>query len=329
MAGVRLERVGRLAARHSELTEYRGHAAEGVVSVLVKRITRGGDAARARATVLREFEALTRARACVGPDLADSLPRPWLVLPELQALVVGKLPGVPLGQILRRHANPVTGSFQGRRAVEAVAQAGRWLQRFHAATAQAVRPFDGRAYAATCRDRLDRCLAVGMDGDTEMVTWRIASRASEAATGLEEHTAARHGDFLPQNVLVHQGRVAVADLENFADCDAVLVDVGTMSAFLRLMASVPLYSRRTLLAARTRFLDAYGEQGNSVLLMLHELLQSITVIAQLRPRATGILQARRVAWLSAAVRHLAFQIEAAHLSVGRPPLHAGPRVPQP
>lgn len=310
LAALGLRRVGRWSARHSELIEYRGGSPEQPAAILVKRITNSTDAARARATVLREYEALQRIRTLVGAALSDTVPQPWLVLPEIPALVVTKLPGEPLDRLLRRRANRVTGIILGRHTIGAVARAGDWLRRFHDATAQPERPFDGERFIAASRTQLDRCRAIGLAPESEALVWRVVRKAIDYTAGRSERTAARHGDFLPQNVLLDRTHVALTDFENFAECDAVMVDVANMSGVLRLMAASPFYARRPLLAARARFLDAYGANLDRDQLLLHELLVSLTVMAQISP-AQGRRPAarpRRLRWLVPVVHELADQI---------------------
>lgn len=309
VAHLQLERVGRRSARHSELVEYRCGATPGRAAVLLKWISHAANHARAVEAASREFRALERVRALVGPALSATLPEPLLLLPEDAALVVSKVPGVPLSQILRRAANRVAGPWQGRRVVGAVDHVGRWLRDFHGATAQDARPFDSGRFLADVRLQLDRCAAAGLEGRLGESLWETATKAGRAASGTMEPTAARHGDFLPQNILVDGARISVIDLENFAERDSIYADLGAMASWLRLMAASPLYSPRTIRAARERLLLSYGGTVSTLLLSLHEFRMSLTVIAELNPKANRVVRWQRRRWLSAAVSRLARQID--------------------
>ncbi len=288
LRGKKVELVRRSQGRHSELLEYQSRSEVGGAAVIVKRITKFRTPAEAEEDVIREFNALETVRKRMGSVLEGSLPLPLVALPEAKAIMFEKLPGIPLSVILKRHANWLTGRFRQRKVCEIARLVGRWLRQFHESMRQPPARHDSRMFLAKLTQQLDRCAAAVLSPDTALRIRQLACRESEKADGQIVPRAARHGDFIPQNILVDRCRVALVDFENFSECDVIYEDVSTLIAYLTVLGGSPLYSPETLEEASRSFIDAYGEWVRDELLNLYVLKGAVTIAAEFQPRK-GIL----------------------------------------
>jgi hypothetical protein len=278
-----LDFVRTIKGRHSELREFRSRRDDGTASVLIKRITRSRSPAAATATVVREFNALDMLSRRLEPELNASIPRAFFVIPDSSILLLERLEGVPLSNLLKRDANRLTGLLRGERACRAGFLAGQWLRQFHDATRQPPILHDHQAYVADLTRQLQRCEKIGLDSAAEEILG-IASRASQQADRKCLSAAARHGDFIPQNILVNPSSVAVIDFENFSEQDAVYQDLGTFIAYLTMLEGRPVYSARALRAMTASFRAGYGQPDQDRMLDLYVLKAQITTAAEFRPR---------------------------------------------
>jgi hypothetical protein len=176
-----------------------------------------GDEARARDVIVkvaegaeRQFDAMRRAHGGFATDGTLLVPRPLDYLPDGPAVVMERVPGTPLASLLRR-ALPWGRS---RRSAEArCVQAGRWLARYHAATAAGgPRPLD----ADTKWDFLLESLAsLDRAGVEPALLGRLldALRPTAAdAFARPRPVAGLHGDFTADNVLVDGERMIGIDV---------------------------------------------------------------------------------------------------------------------
>jgi glycosyltransferase involved in cell wall biosynthesis len=264
---------------HSELWEYRPTAGGDLGNILVKRLVRWKSGTDAEVRIRREGEAL----AWVGSlheRLRGTVPTPIEILPETKTLILRKIPGVPLSQVLKQQANCVTAPFYGRRVYRLGQKAGEWLRVFHDATRQASIRFEAPAFLATLEQRLELCQRWGANVKTLDQVRSSAESACEMVQGKVVATAARQGDYLPQNILVHQKQVAVVDFENFAEQDAVYEDLSTFLAYLLLLRASPLYSARVLKTMATDFVRGYGGVEEPTLLNLFLIKATVTILSE-------------------------------------------------
>ena len=276
--GRKLHRACRRECRDSELLEYRLGSEEGA-SVLVKRITYPGTPARIAEAITREFRALSRIEACAGGRLRGSFPLPLLALPDANALVMSKLPGVSLSAVLHRKANRLTGPFWRAHLCDVAHRTGRWLAEFHEATRQAPILFDAVLYLNALDQSLEQLASAGLGPVARREIFEQARHVSEKVSGCDASTAARHGDFLPQNIMVDDGRVAVVDFSDFSERGVIYEDIGDMVAYLSRLETDRFYSQASLAAIVRSFMAGYAYPFSSDLLKLHVLKQMINVAA--------------------------------------------------
>lgn len=276
--------VRTIEGRHSELLEFRPR------HVLVKRITRSRNPATARATVTREFAALQTLAGLVDSELKGSIPRPLLVLPDANTLVLECLRGTPLVRVLKRDANRMMGIFRRTRARKTGILVGQWLHRFHHATRQPPLHHDHPVYLAQLAKQLEHCDEIKLGSAADEVL-ELASRASQRVHGQVVPCAARHGDFIPQNILVDGSNVRVVDFENFRERDVVYGDAGTFVAYLTMLGGRPLYSTAALRAMTAGFLAGYGREVRDTVFDLYILKSQVTNASmfQRRPGLRGVV----------------------------------------
>ena len=273
--GSELKLARRFKARHSEFLEYQSGVDPRRSLILVKRITQSRSPTAAMECVAREYNALITLRKTVGVELAASIPAPLGMFPGTKALVMEKLPGTSLDVILKRKANRLGGVFWRGKARGVGGLIASWLKRFHGATQQLVGQHNSPLYLASLAALLKRCVQRGLDPAAAHGIQQMAERASQKLDGVATETAARHGDFIPQNVLLDGNHVALVDFENFSECDLIYEDLGTFLAYLRLQAGSPLYSRAALRDLAEGFISGYGGAASAGILGLYTLKAAV------------------------------------------------------
>jgi hypothetical protein len=240
--------------RHSEMLEFR----VGERRVLVKRILRSRSAAIAAETVRREYTALVELQSTASEEVLATIPAPLALLPEIHALVETKLPGEPLTAILRERANRLACTWSRHRIADAGRRTGEWLRMFHTATRQPEREFPVERFLAESRSDIERLARQSQHGAALGALERDLVRAVRLRGDRPEPCAARHGDFVPQNVLIDRSAIGIVDFEYYGRTDTVMFDLGSFTSYLVMLATNPLYSRSALRRLETSFLDAYG-----------------------------------------------------------------------
>jgi glycosyltransferase involved in cell wall biosynthesis len=286
---LRLELVSHSPGRHSEIYEYKSREGGEERIIVVKQITHFQNSAEAEEIVLREFRSLASVRALVSNALAASFPEPIAILREQNSIVMNKLGGTPFSTILRRNANRIAGSARQEAARAAAQYIGNWLKRFQDATRQEPCAFQSDVYMAQLSHELGRCKCNGLDNESIATVQDVARAASRQVDGQPVATSARHGDFIPQNILVNGECVALSDLENFAESDVIYHDVGTLLAYLTMMQGWPVYSREALQAAQASFLEAYNPCDSGFFLHLYILKAAVTILAEFESSKQGII----------------------------------------
>jgi len=281
--GWHLELTGRTRATHSETLFYRSRSSPGRPALAVKRIEISSTPEKAAEAVDREFAALSAIRTSIGPALQDTLPAPFLVLPEAGVLVLQKLPGVALNRLLRRKANHLSAPWHRAEIRRMAQRVGAWLGQFHAATRQNPVQHDADAFEASLNLQIEACAKCRLDLPSAEELSRIAVPVSRALHGTPLPAAARHGDFTVRNILIDGDRVAVVDFENFAERDAIYEDLSAFITYMALLKSQPLYSSSALEAASAGFLEGYGRSLSSEVLKLYGLKAAVIALAERRP----------------------------------------------
>lgn len=287
--------------RHSEITEYAPMNGERRGPVVIKRLTRWKDSADAERLLQREGDVLQRLSA-LGPPLRGSVPALIRTLPQLKMLVVSKVAGVPFSQVLRQRANRITGAFGEGCVLEIGQRAGEWLRNFHNATRQDDGMFDASVFLAAFDQRITRCSQAGADPGFLQRLSRPAALAAETLDRTTVRMAARHGDFLPQNLLVHAGEIAVVDFENYDENDSVFEDLATFVAYAALLRTSPIYSKTTLTRMADRFIRGYGQPGHQKILDLYVLKAELVILSEyLRGRSARSAASKRIVQMQAEI----------------------------
>jgi hypothetical protein len=208
---------------------------------LVKQQARGPNSERA---TLQELANLARARNLLGLTLGRSVPEPLLALPKRGTLVTSKIPGLPLALILKKHANRLVGPFRRYTLGETARRVGGWLRGFQDATAGEPVPYNRDSYLADLEKRLLEVQEKGFEPSLIRQILQKASLRSAPLSGRLISTAAKHGDFIPQNILIEGVGVGVVDFEGFGEREAVYDDLGMFRGGARFTRD----SRSTLFA---------------------------------------------------------------------------------
>lgn len=291
----RLELLREYSGRHSQVFEYRSR--ERSCTVIVKRIHDSIKAENAIASILREFESLVTIRERLPAHFLDTVPKPLVVLPDSKALVLSALSGTPLSVILKREANRFVGPFRQMRMQTLGRLIGEWLRQFHESTRTDPIPHDSRVFLGALEERLVQCRTVGLaEGSIDNLR-RLMTSASDRLEGHLVPAAARQGDFIPQNLLVEGGRLAVVDFESFCQREAVYDDVAIFLAYIQALSTFPYYSQAALRRLTDSFLQAYGPTGEGPLLKLYLAGSLVVLVSELNVSRPALYGPRRLSLL--------------------------------
>jgi hypothetical protein len=200
----------------------------------------------------RAAEAAGRQRI-LRNETADSglvIPEPLAVLPALNLLLMERLPGRPMNDVLRVGPRDGQEQFLARRAAVA-------LSILHS-----LRPGHGEVHSLAdelgrIRRRVDELQLVAPVLVARM-TALLDRIASEADRNGSPRPSLLHGDFKPSQLLVDRGHLAVLDLDRAWLGDPAL-DVGNFKAQCRKEAI--LTGRDALRGLARPFLDEYGRRA--------------------------------------------------------------------
>lgn len=273
----------RAGYRHSEILEFAVRCAATPPRIVVKRTIQFESEEAAERDLRREFEALQAVGDLLGGLTNNTVPRALALSVADKTLVLSHVPGHPLDRQLRRQANCLTGRFRQGALRRSADRAGAWLGQFHARTAAGSEPFRAEPFLARAHERLRRCQAHGF---APHAAGRILARLEKASAqreGIDVCFAARHGDFIPQNILIEGDRAGCVDFENFNMRDAIYEDVAAFVGHLLLLAAPP-YAPEALRAVVQSFLDGYGRRLDPVLLNLYVLSACLLTVAEAAPR---------------------------------------------
>lgn len=179
--------------------------------VLKEHRSRPGESAPPRERAEREAGILRRLDALRQEGVDLGAPRLLHRDGESAALLLESVQGRPLDSLLRRWrlSSSSAGELEtaGRRC-------GVWLRRFQ----DAVEPDRGSSPAAAWIERMERSIRSEPNGGALSGKDRrgvLDLLESGARTLGREPAVARHGDFWPGNVRLHEGEVSVLDFEGF------------------------------------------------------------------------------------------------------------------
>jgi Ser/Thr protein kinase RdoA (MazF antagonist) len=246
----------RIRGRHADLMEFcDGRHGRRIFVKRLHESRASGNDGRLR----REYRALQVLQCRLGTVMAHSVPAPIWTHHRDGMLIVSGLDGTPLSRVLKRDANLLTGSVRRRWLSISGDAVGRWLRHFHGATCRGPAPHDHDKF---CHD-LDAALGrlaerAGRTHGLDEVLVRLTG-ASRRLAGSPLATAAGHGDFLPQNVLIRRHNAAVVDFEGYRRRAVVHRDAGSMLAYTMMLGRQPGYQAAALRVFAAAFESAYGE----------------------------------------------------------------------
>jgi Ser/Thr protein kinase RdoA (MazF antagonist) len=97
-------------------------------------------------------------------------------------------------------------------------------------------------------------------------------------------TAARQGDFIPQNVLVDGNRLGVVDFESFSKREPIVEDIAMFVAYVQALSAFPHYSQSALKPLNNAFLQACRFSGAEAPLQLYFARCTLILISELNLR---------------------------------------------
>ena len=283
--------VREIRARHSRIDEFRPRAHGR--PVLIKTITQCPSPEHAALVAGSEYAALVSLRDRLSPAMRATVPEPLGWVPGTAALAMSKLDGVPIHRLVHRFGTKATWWASSRLATVGE-RTGTWLRAMHDATRAEAAPIDGEALLQAITIQAQLAEAHGWPSGEAARVRRCAQTAVERVGGRPVSRAARQGDFGLSNILSDRdGHIRVVDFENFAEADAVFEDVAAFTSYLQLLATFPVYSRRSLAAMRRGFLRGYGQAEADPMLALYELKQAVAVLAEFHGGHSAIARLRR------------------------------------
>jgi Ser/Thr protein kinase RdoA (MazF antagonist) len=165
---------------------------------------------------------------------------------------------------------------------------GVWLRGFQDATHGAPVHYNRDSYLADLEKRLLQGQEKGFEpGLIQQILQKVSLRSAPLNRRLIS-AAAKHGDFIPQNILIEDGRVGVVDFEGFGEHEAVYEDLGMFLGYIFVLGGRTLYSRQSLDTVRRGFLAGFltGDAIDQALLDIYILKGAVRVIAD-GPPLTG------------------------------------------
>jgi aminoglycoside phosphotransferase (APT) family kinase protein len=290
-----MELVRKHRVTYSELLEYRHQSDPGKPRILVKHRLGIVPPEKTLKNFEKEFRGLEALWNRAGSSLVGTVPKPLAYLPEVLAIVLEKLPGRNLETVMKWEGNRVTGPLRVRTFRKLAQGIGRWLRCFHDATVQPPDIHASSVYLAKVSKWVSSCREAGLDAAVAREVLDRTNTASDRAQGEELPMAASHGDLIPVNVLVDQGRVAVVDFGGYREREPVYEDLAMFLAYLGLMEDSGFYWRRAIQVMAQSFLEGYARPLSSELLNLYILKATLDILAcQFRAAKGSFLSSRKL-----------------------------------
>jgi aminoglycoside phosphotransferase (APT) family kinase protein len=198
-----------------------------------------------RSDVFRTMDAIRQAG--FGQEAEFSIPRPLAYLPSLHVLLEEKVPGPAARDVF------LSGSLPEQLA--AAERCGQWLTRFHAAAPRLGTAADLAKELDRFRRWADKIVSFGepLARKANALLRRLEAAAPDSAAG--GHRPG-HGSYMPEHVMLAEGRTAVIDLD---ECDVAdpARDVAWFIVSLQRLGLKHLYSLHALDRPAQHFLATY------------------------------------------------------------------------
>ena len=245
--------------------------------------------------VTHEFEILQDLRSRADAAFQATIPKPVALLPEVGAAVYERVPGIPLTAILKVNANLLTGFFRHEKMCQIAGWSGTWLHTLHELNRSRSAPHDAKNYLAKLAFWLRRAIQAGLDRKSASTVWDAAAHSARRVNGVITCYTGIHGDFIPQNIFVNPGGVAVIDFADSRKRGAIYEDLGFFVAFCNLTGGRWVYSRSLLAAMAKAFLAGYGDSVDPEVLNLYVTKAIVMMfVDQFVPRNPSRKDARKL-----------------------------------
>jgi Ser/Thr protein kinase RdoA (MazF antagonist) len=152
------------------------------------------------------------------------------------------------------------------------------LRQFHDATVVGDQPHHHNAYLQELDSNLYRSRQLGLTSSALQKIRDGVEATSATLNGTDVPTAAAHGDFLPQNILIREGGAGVVDFGSYWHQAPIYRDLSHLISYLALLANRPAYDRRALESLKSGFLRGYCRALTADLLRIYEVNATLRII---------------------------------------------------
>lgn len=207
-----------------------------------------------------EFEILKKLYPQFKEVEGCAVPRPILVIPEMEAFVMDYVEGRLLSEELKyaRYFSPPS-KFEKLQRYYYLC--GRWLcyfQKFTGFEYAGVEAFDD--LIDRCKVRLDEIAKIRTCDSTKEIRNQTLDFLNQQLEGIKKGDviiSGRHGDFGHWNILINQDIVIVFDLMGYAK-EPIIYDVLKILNSIEYWKNHPAYSNSKLEVLRNKFLAGFG-----------------------------------------------------------------------
>lgn len=263
---VRVEPVRQFDRPFSTVLQVRVADRQGSQGAFIKifkpRFNTPAQIAETRQHVRSDFDTMCRVRAALTGARQLEAVRPIACFPEDLALVTGEAVGTTMASMLIPAAARWARTSARDKVVEALGQIGEWLRIVQSAMPQYQQSIELSRIRSYLNKRLDGLEAGG--------TVRLTTTGRDQLERYQESLFAAianervpavwiHADFCPENIIVHEGRVAVLDFL-MAKAGTVYHDLAHLYLHIGVIAAKP-WCRPPVVDALQRELLAAFEPG--------------------------------------------------------------------
>jgi Ser/Thr protein kinase RdoA (MazF antagonist) len=259
---IRLEPLQQFDRPFSTLLKVRVADRQGSQDAFIKifkpRFDTPAQIAETRKHVRIDFDTMCRVQVALsGAHQLDAV-RPIACFPEDLALVTGEAVGATMASLLTAATARWAGSSVRREALEALRQVGSWLR-----VVQSALPQDHSIELSRVRTYLNKRL----DGLEASGSMRLTPAGRDSLERYQDRlfTAIAtdrvpavwiHADFCPENIIVHDGRVAVLDFL-MAKAGTVYQDIAHLYMHVGVIAAKPWCKASSVRALQQELLAAF------------------------------------------------------------------------
>jgi len=285
--------LGTSKSRNAEISVYQIESQTGAARIAVKNIRTDDEAVTE--SLQKEYTALKEVNAVLPGSMRDSVPHPLLLLENANTICLSLVAGTPLDRILRRNANVLTGWLNIRALEKTGYCVGEWLRCFHSATQRRDEKHNPSDYAFEFKRIVLKAKLINLSSGVLEHVQKETLRLNESLRDLSVPIAAKHGDFIPQNILLDEGnKLGVIDFASYRREAPIFYDLAHFLAYTTILATRSIYSRRALSAVSRNFLAGYSSELKRDLLRLYKILAILRIVSDGNPSGLGKQSRRRI-----------------------------------